>query len=241
MLMSQRLKSHPVASLRQQASERWDRATGQLRDLVLPYLRSGHVIAVAKSSSDPAWAACLLRWERLGGTRLVAQDNLSSALGRASDEAPEPNPALAERMRVVYEQIKTACATREFYYHDLCCAPRVEQDLPRTRARVEIAASLLRECDGGYRLSRSVFQLPLAFGIKGGQVLLEIPDEHAKAMDAISAGAQRRRCFAIESDPDLAHKLAALFDELVGVAESSITGDSISWLEGLLVSRDPAF
>ncbi|HEX9069171.1 MAG TPA: hypothetical protein VF807_10415, partial [Ktedonobacterales bacterium] len=137
--------------------------------------------------------------------------------------------------------IKRACATREFHYHDLCCAPRVEQDLPRTRARVEMAVSLLKECDGGYRLSRGVFQLPLAFGIKGGQVLLEIPDEHATAVDAASLGAQRRRCFAIESDPDLARKLAALFDELVNIAESSISGDSIPWLESLLVSREPAF
>src|SRR5262249_20269812 len=117
------------------------------------------------------------------------------------------------------------------------CAPAVEKEMPRTTARVKRALELLRMCDDGYMLTRGPYELPLAFGIKGDSVLLEVPGTLTGAEGDVTphVGQEKaRHCYLARDNADVARKLTDLFYQLIAIAESASRQEPIGWLEDLL-------
>ena len=183
---------------------------------------------------------------QLQGPRLLAQNQLSASLTLSLPAGlPTRGAHIHEqRHKACMEQIQLASNPNSGGpYQDLCCQDTVERGLQNRDTRtlyhrqVEQAHYLMRTYQG-YRLYSGIYELPLAFAVRGDRVLVEIPEGLVPTSDAKQPGTitdpTRYLCYRFD-DASLAKHLSGIFHELVKVAEESIArkGTTREWLRHL--------
>ncbi len=206
----------------------------------------GDIKPIATSDVDTKWLQALSNLEAQDGPRILAQNTLSVALSSSLPAGCPAEDAHFHKKRVDWLRMKIEAAHAaggRNSYRDLCCRAAVERGFENEANRVLYlrefaqAIELLRAYPKGYALATSVYELPLAFAVKGDTVLVKVPRRLVKAFlsPASDVRAPELLCYCIERDLDLARDLGAIFNQLVALAQASTQRQEspIVWLKTL--------
>ncbi len=190
--------------------------------------------------------------DQLQGPRLLAQNQLSASLTLSLPAGFPTNGATAheQRNKAFLQQVQLASnPASQGPYEDLCCRDTIERGLQNRDTRtlyhkqVKEAHALLDRYQG-YRLHSGLYELPLAFAVRGNRTLVEIPEAliagfRAAQISTIS-DPTRYACYRFD-DAALAQRLSSIFHDLVKVAEESVRlrGSTKEWLRHLISEEPP--
>lgn len=224
----------------------------QLTDLasqLVLYLEKPDPIEFTNRADD--WCKIIHDLEVRPGGRRVLQRGLSDSLAQGVLAGVTPDGAGWHGKRFAAFMSAIESATDSYNRNeDYCCRPAVQADLAAastavlTLPQIEQALKWMTKFSNGYMLHSGEFEPPLAFYVKGSDILFEIPRTLAKRFinvegESLSAGTTL--CYAIKSESG-ADALRQLFDEYVRAARTlreqvGVTESTESWLQRLLDSQ----
>lgn len=207
----------------------------EIRDAVVgTIVRTGRV-PIAVSEVDAIWLQELADFERLQGTRILAQNNLSLSLATQPPLALQNADAepMTNQVVVLYQLRRDAflssvygtqeSATPGNITRDLCCRGTIEAnaDQEDTRDRVREVLRLMRGYPDGYMLTGLNHSMPFGFAVKSSRTLVEIPARFARKAGILTDSlgsvdtdsSAKLYCYRFD-DPMLADTLKALFGML---------------------------
>ncbi len=236
--------------------KQWYEATAALEQGIIGAINRGSGELITTSDSDLKWISELADFEDITGPRILAQDSLSAGLS-----ATLPDKFTAQR----HTEAGLATASDAFQrrraridecasagYRDLATKATVLDSLatPEDRASAQHALALMEQSHGGYTLTLSRLPLPLAFTVKGGRVLAEVPIALLNAIPIPPAETSAQGttdlddtveqdviwCYRFD-DLDLARDLTALFYRLEEIAVKRGGGDTATILRHSLSTK----
>lgn len=224
----------------------------QLTDLasqLVLYLAKPEPIEFTNRADD--WCKIIFDLEQRPGGRRILQRGLSDSLAQGVLAGVTPEGAAWHGRR--FAALKVAIESASDVYNrneDYCCRAAVQADLAAastavlTLPQIEQALEWMTKFSNGYMLHSGEFEPPLAFYVKGPDILFEIPRTLAKRFinvegESLSAGTTL--CYAIRSESG-ADDLRQLFDEYVRVARKrreqvGVMDSTEAWLKRLLDSQ----
>jgi len=232
------------------APREWRELCQQLVDVLHGAIRALNLSPCAESQYAPEWYKRLCDLEEMEGPRVLAQNHLSASLSqRMSAGTPAEAANLFHRRYDAFvRNVRTDCEVvgRE-PNRDLCCRETIAHGLENAdtqvlyREQVREAATLMSGYSQGYVLTASIYEVPLAFMMKGDCILTEMPAELAPLFPSKSStdsSPDLTPCYAIE-DANTARKMRELFARLIAEAEKHTQkmGSTKDWLQDL-VERD---
>ncbi len=238
----------------QDGSQAWRLACqGLIREVIQAVRNEGafHV----QSDLDKRWLGEMWKMEidkKLQGPRFLAQNRLSASLSLLLPAGfPAEGATLHQRRYdAFHHRVQSANdLSGKDRYHDLCCRETVERGVKNKDTRslfqeqVKNARALMTEYPHGYWLDTTLYELPLAFAVKGKRTLIEIPRKLANQLIAEDRGPEdlgTHLCYRFD-DEELARRLREVFGKLLEAARESTKRQALTeaWL-GKLAIQKPA-
>jgi tetratricopeptide (TPR) repeat protein len=234
--------------------QQWHEATTALKECISDAINRGRGELIATSDSDLKWIRELADFEKIPGSRLLAQNSLSAGWSDALSDEFTAQPHTNAEITTASDAFRRRRASIRRYasagYRDLATESAVLSDLetPAGRTRAQNALAIMEQSHDSYTLTLTRLPVPIAFTVKGARVLAEAPRDLLSAIQSTEMSSQAMLnpsqttekeaiwCYRFD-DAALAHDLTAIFDHLEEIAIKQGGDDAATALRLVLSAK----
>ncbi len=213
--------------------ELWKSHVYAILKLLRHSVEKSTVQVIESSHQGPQWLECVIRVEDQPGSRILIQNELSSALSEMMPSGYLPKMADNQMRRYHRLQEITQCAEQQEpqVYQHVFCKTNVMDGLkydptrPSVQDRVKTALAISRDNPTAYVLRSADFEVPFAIEIRDDEVLIEVKADELWEKQELAEVIQ---CYYAKDRP-FAEELGGALDQLIAMTNNP--AETVAWLQ----------